>query len=93
MSYSQSLEWSRTCSFHKRRKSTNTRFGFVRFDCQVTANVAVQKANGLWVDDRALEVKSADYGKDEDNSWVKSAQREKVVDRNQIEGATQKCWD
>ncbi|KAL7165260.1 hypothetical protein ACSBR2_041030 [Camellia fascicularis] len=31
----------------KRRKLTNTRFGFVRFDCPMAAKVAVQKANGL----------------------------------------------
>ncbi|KAL7218203.1 hypothetical protein ACSBR2_011474 [Camellia fascicularis] len=33
----------------KRRKATNSRFGFVRFDFLVAANVAVQKADGLWV--------------------------------------------
>ncbi|KAL7204776.1 hypothetical protein ACSBR2_017813 [Camellia fascicularis] len=40
----------------KRRKTTNTRFGFVRFDCPVAASIAEQKANGLWVDDKALIV-------------------------------------
>ncbi|XP_028060480.1 serine/threonine-protein phosphatase PP1-like [Camellia sinensis] len=32
----------------KRRKATNTRFGFMRFDCSVAASIAVQKVNGLW---------------------------------------------
>ncbi|KAL7237766.1 hypothetical protein ACSBR2_003963 [Camellia fascicularis] len=30
----------------KRRKATNTRFGFVRYDCSITADVAEQK--GQW---------------------------------------------
>ncbi|KAL7230649.1 hypothetical protein ACSBR2_009012 [Camellia fascicularis] len=41
----------------KRRKSTNTRFGFVRYDCSITATVAEQKENGLWVDDKSLIVR------------------------------------
>ncbi|KAL7189769.1 hypothetical protein ACSBR1_039415 [Camellia fascicularis] len=49
----------------KRRKLTNTRFGFVRFDCLVVADITVQKANGLWMDDKAIEVKKADYGKEQ----------------------------
>ncbi|KAL7263042.1 hypothetical protein ACSBR1_001254 [Camellia fascicularis] len=49
----------------KRRKTTNSRFGFVRFDCSVATNVAVQKADGLWVEDRELKVKMAAYGRHE----------------------------
>ncbi|KAL7224649.1 hypothetical protein ACSBR1_026011 [Camellia fascicularis] len=48
----------------KRRRLTASRFGFVRFGCQVAASVAVQKANGLWVDDKVLVVKSADFGRE-----------------------------
>ncbi|KAL7198637.1 hypothetical protein ACSBR2_021022 [Camellia fascicularis] len=48
----------------KKRKTTNTRFGFVRFDCPVVASVEEQKANGLWVDDKALIVQSAVYRKE-----------------------------
>ncbi|XP_028062222.1 serine/arginine-rich splicing factor 2-like [Camellia sinensis] len=47
----------------KRRRATNTRFGFVMFECLEAARVAVQKANGLWVDDRPLQVKHAEFGK------------------------------
>ncbi|KAL7221578.1 hypothetical protein ACSBR1_023520 [Camellia fascicularis] len=43
----------------KRRTVTNSRFGFVRFDCPVVADIAIQKANGLLVDERVLEVKKA----------------------------------
>ncbi|KAL7186858.1 hypothetical protein ACSBR2_028549 [Camellia fascicularis] len=45
----------------KRRKVTNSRFGFVKFDREVASNIAVQKANGLWVDDRSLQMKTAAY--------------------------------
>ncbi|KAL7239706.1 hypothetical protein ACSBR2_005566 [Camellia fascicularis] len=43
----------------KRRLVSNSRFGFVRFDCYVAADIAIQKANGLLVDDKVLEVKTA----------------------------------
>ncbi|KAL7185022.1 hypothetical protein ACSBR2_027044 [Camellia fascicularis] len=43
----------------KRRKTTNSRFGFVRYDCHVALDIAIQKVNGLLVDDRVLEVKYA----------------------------------
>ena len=46
----------------KRRKSTNTRFGFLGYDCSIAANVAEQEANGLWVDDKSLSVKIVEYG-------------------------------
>ncbi|KAL7200136.1 hypothetical protein ACSBR2_022276 [Camellia fascicularis] len=34
-------------------------FGFVRFNCPVAADIAIQKGNGLLVDERVLEVKKA----------------------------------
>ncbi|KAL7254837.1 hypothetical protein ACSBR1_009058 [Camellia fascicularis] len=46
---------------YKRRQATNSCFGFVRYDCQVAAAVAIQKGNGLLVDDKVLEVKVAAY--------------------------------
>ncbi|KAL7212541.1 hypothetical protein ACSBR2_015271 [Camellia fascicularis] len=48
----------------KRRRIIASKFDFVRFSCQVAANVVVQKANGLWVDDKVLVVKSADFGRE-----------------------------
>ncbi|KAL7240428.1 hypothetical protein ACSBR2_006140 [Camellia fascicularis] len=45
----------------KVRKATKSRFGFVRYDCPVAASVAIQKANGLWCDDKALKVKEAEF--------------------------------
>ncbi|CAL5415164.1 unnamed protein product [Camellia sinensis] len=47
----------------KRRRLTNSRFGFVRYDCSIAATVAEQKANGLWIDDKSLSVKVAEYDK------------------------------
>ncbi|KAL7228748.1 hypothetical protein ACSBR2_007444 [Camellia fascicularis] len=47
----------------KRRIVTNSRFGFVRFDCYVAADIAIQKRNGLLVDDMVLEVKKVTYVK------------------------------
>ncbi|XP_028058068.1 serine/arginine-rich splicing factor 2-like [Camellia sinensis] len=43
----------------KRRVVSHSRFGFVRFDCNVATDIAIQKANGLLVDDKVLEVKAA----------------------------------
>ncbi|GMP94285.1 hypothetical protein CsSME_00043794 [Camellia sinensis var. sinensis] len=43
---------------------TSSRFGFVRYRCHVAADMAFQKANGLWCDDKALRVKKADYSKE-----------------------------
>ncbi|CAL5396460.1 unnamed protein product [Camellia sinensis] len=47
----------------KRRKASNSRFGFVRYDCQVATSVAIQKADGLWCGNKALRVKRAEYQK------------------------------
>ncbi|GMP81069.1 hypothetical protein CsSME_00035910 [Camellia sinensis var. sinensis] len=58
----------------KRRKMSNSRFGFVRFDCSVAADVAIQKAHGLLVEDQILEVKNATYDRRnrEEHSWSKT---------------------
>ncbi|CAL5354750.1 unnamed protein product [Camellia sinensis] len=47
----------------KRRIVTGTRFGFIRFDCSVAKNLAVQKANDLWAENKELEVKNARFTK------------------------------
>ncbi|KAL7258283.1 hypothetical protein ACSBR1_004413 [Camellia fascicularis] len=47
----------------KRRIVTNSRFGFVRFDCHVAVDIAIQKGNDLLVDDMVLVVKKATYVK------------------------------
>ncbi|KAL7182795.1 hypothetical protein ACSBR1_041468 [Camellia fascicularis] len=47
---------------NKRRKTTGSRFGFVRYDCQIAAKVAVQKADGIWCDDKTMNVRLAEFG-------------------------------
>ncbi|KAL7181930.1 hypothetical protein ACSBR1_040775 [Camellia fascicularis] len=49
----------------KRRKVTGSRFGFVRYECKVAAEMAVLKADGLWCDNKALKVKKAEFKKGE----------------------------
>ncbi|KAL7203846.1 hypothetical protein ACSBR2_016991 [Camellia fascicularis] len=49
----------------KRRESSRTRFGFVRYDCKVAAGMAIQKADDLWCDNKALRVKQANVQKKE----------------------------
>ncbi|KAL7190868.1 hypothetical protein ACSBR2_023023 [Camellia fascicularis] len=47
----------------KRRKATRSRFDFVRYDCPIAAEVVVQKADGLWCEDKELKIKEAEYVK------------------------------
>ncbi|XP_028106494.1 probable splicing factor, arginine/serine-rich 4 [Camellia sinensis] len=47
----------------KIRKTTRSRFGFVRYDCKVAAEVVVRKTDGLWCHNRALRVKMAEHSK------------------------------
>ncbi|GAB2276503.1 hypothetical protein Dimus_011225, partial [Dionaea muscipula] len=45
------------------RNKSGRRFSFVRFDCPVAVEVAIQKTNGLWVKDKELRVKQADFNR------------------------------
>ncbi|KAH7856358.1 hypothetical protein Vadar_000558 [Vaccinium darrowii] len=45
----------------KRTKVTKRRFGFVRYNCASSAEVAISKANGFWIEDRKLFVKWAAF--------------------------------
>ncbi|GAB2287063.1 Splicing factor [Dionaea muscipula] len=44
-----------------KRNKAGKRFGFVRYDCAVAAEVAIQRTNGLWIKDKQLKVKRADF--------------------------------
>ncbi|GAB2289444.1 hypothetical protein Dimus_023753 [Dionaea muscipula] len=46
-----------------KRNWKGMRFGFVRYGCKVAADVAVQKTNGLWIGDKKLTVKLAEYSR------------------------------
>ncbi|KAL7161623.1 hypothetical protein ACSBR2_042151 [Camellia fascicularis] len=54
----------------KRKATTGSKFGFVRYDCSVAAEIAVPKANGLWCEDKELKVKGVVYEK-----WVKNSKK------------------
>lgn len=47
---------------NKRSIRTGNRFGFVRFDCHISAGMAIAKTNGVWVNDKKLFVKEAVFG-------------------------------
>ncbi|KAL7189609.1 hypothetical protein ACSBR1_039288 [Camellia fascicularis] len=48
----------------------------------IAAQIAEQKANGLWIDNKALAVKSAIYGKEQaEIKWRQPDHREKFVVR------------
>ncbi|KAI8561022.1 hypothetical protein RHMOL_Rhmol04G0303200 [Rhododendron molle] len=46
----------------KRSKRTGNKFGFVRYDCHVSAGMAVARMNGVWVKNNRLFVKEACFG-------------------------------
>ncbi|KAL7170882.1 hypothetical protein ACSBR2_035690 [Camellia fascicularis] len=73
----------------KRRKVTNTRFGFVRYDCRISASVAIQKANGLFVDDTMLAVKMATYDRNTrpEQSKRKPQNTKRSMDTTNIRGS------
>ncbi|KAI8527296.1 hypothetical protein RHMOL_Rhmol12G0064100 [Rhododendron molle] len=52
----------------KRSKVTGKLFGFVRYDCEVSADMAISKANGLWIEDRKLFVKMAFFDQNKGNN-------------------------
>lgn len=45
----------------KRSRISGNRFGFILYDCSVSADVAIRRANGLWIDNNKLFVKSATF--------------------------------
>ncbi|GAB2280951.1 Serine/arginine-rich splicing factor 12 [Dionaea muscipula] len=66
----------------KRRSMAGKRFGFVCYDCSVTADVAIQRTNGVWMHDKELKVKFADLHKHQGGLWQrKDSIGTKVPDR------------
>lgn len=45
----------------KRSKISGRKFGFVRYNCSISAEVAIARANGLWCEDKKLFVKYASF--------------------------------
>ncbi|KAL7257798.1 hypothetical protein ACSBR1_003997 [Camellia fascicularis] len=73
----------------KRRKVTNSRFGFVRCDSRISTSVAIQKSNGLFVDDMMLVVKMATYDRNNrsEQSKRKSQDTKRSMDTTNIKGS------
>ncbi|XP_028123753.1 serine/arginine-rich splicing factor SC35-like [Camellia sinensis] len=73
----------------KTRKTTRSRFGFVRYDFSVAAEMAIQKANGVWCDDKALRVKFTEFAKDTSagRGWVSLLKKRRAIgERNSLGG-------
>ncbi|GAB2290110.1 hypothetical protein Dimus_024398, partial [Dionaea muscipula] len=49
----------------RKRSRAGRRFGFVRYDCSVAAEVAISHTNGIWIHDKELKVKCADYARNQ----------------------------
>ncbi|GAB2279117.1 hypothetical protein Dimus_013772, partial [Dionaea muscipula] len=54
-----------------KRSKKDTRFGFVRYNCEVAVSIAVEKGNRVWVKDRSLIVKMAEYGRQQKQMKIK----------------------
>lgn len=46
----------------KRSKATGRRFAFVRYDCGISAYVAISYTHGMWIEECKLFVKRASFG-------------------------------
>ena len=49
----------------KRRIKTNNKFGFVKYDCPIAAEMAILKADKLCVDNRSIRVKFVEFSQEE----------------------------
>ncbi|XP_028107657.1 serine/arginine-rich splicing factor SC35-like [Camellia sinensis] len=61
----------------KRRRVLGFRFGFVRYDCEVAAKMAILKADSLWCDNKALKVKRAEF----QNPHAPGHQEKRILNR------------
>ncbi|GAB2266400.1 Serine arginine-rich splicing factor 2, partial [Dionaea muscipula] len=66
----------------KKRSMEGKRFGFVRYDCSIVVEVAIQRMNGVWLQDKELKVKPADFHKHQSGLWQRKERNgTKVVER------------
>ncbi|KAH7850355.1 hypothetical protein Vadar_031548 [Vaccinium darrowii] len=68
----------------KRSKITNRRFGFIRYNCATSADMAISKAHGVWIENRKLFVKFAAF-KDH-RKEAAGGLKHIVIDSNRIGG-------
>ncbi|GAB2285716.1 hypothetical protein Dimus_039720 [Dionaea muscipula] len=62
----------------RKRSKEGKRFGFIRYDYMVAAEIAIQKTNDLWIDDKELMVKRAEFDKSKEKSLM--SRGNKVID-------------
>ncbi|KAL7208701.1 hypothetical protein ACSBR1_030437 [Camellia fascicularis] len=60
------------------KKKRGTRFGFVWYDCLVATSMAIQKAEGLWCDDKELKVRIAAYGNKDQNLKMQGSRKKSI---------------
>lgn len=65
----------------KRSKATGNRFGFIRYDCPVSADLAVLRNNGIWLDDKKLFVKLASFEAKRNRPFLSNSIREGEIHR------------
>ncbi|GAB2275811.1 RNA recognition motif-containing protein [Dionaea muscipula] len=63
----------------RKMSKAGKRFGFIRYDCMVAAKVAILKTTGLWIDDKELMVKMADFDKSKEKSMKSRGNNVKEV--------------
>ncbi|GAB2281040.1 Serine/arginine-rich splicing factor 12 [Dionaea muscipula] len=72
----------------KKRSMLSKRFGFVRYDCSIAAKIALQRTNGVWLQDKELKVKFADLLKHQGGLWQrKDSNVTKVPGRMNVHNA------
>ncbi|KAH7866466.1 hypothetical protein Vadar_020749 [Vaccinium darrowii] len=69
----------------KRSKATGNRFGFIRYDCPVSADLAILRTNGVWLDDKKLFVKLAAFEAKRNRPISSHSNREGVILKAGIE--------
>lgn len=62
----------------------SARLPFVRYDCEVSAELAISKVNGIWIEDRKLFVKMAtfDQKKENNNIMGRNANNKEMGDKS-----------
>ncbi|KAH7866477.1 hypothetical protein Vadar_020924 [Vaccinium darrowii] len=62
----------------KRSKATGNKFGFIRYDCPVSVDLAILWTNGIWLDNKKLFVKLASFEAKRNRPISSNSNREEV---------------
>lgn len=74
----------------KRSKVTGRNFGFVRYDNEKLAENAVERTNGIWIEDRKLFVKMASFDKWRENTQQNTVNKENFIESGPLMADTTK---